>query len=76
MDSMKKWLSSAGGFLALAGALSIVLQFIHFELVIFMWIDHWGPTVGWVIRIGVTVIGLVMLVIGWAMGGKKSTEQT
>jgi hypothetical protein len=65
---MGKTLSSVGGFLALAGVLSIVLYFIGWNLRILLWIDTWGSTMGWVIRIGITLVGVVLLVIGFFMG--------
>jgi hypothetical protein len=68
---MGKTLSSIGGFLALAGIISIVLYFLGWNLRILLWIDSWGTSVGWGIRMGITVVGLVLFVIGWIMGRKK-----
>ena len=70
---MGKTLSSIGGFLALAGIISIVLYFLGWNLRILLWIDSWGTSVGWSIRMGITVVGLVLFVIGWVMG-KKDKE--
>ena len=39
-----------------------------------MWIDSWGPTVGWVIRIGCVVLGAVLLVVG--MKGKSAEQES
>lgn len=63
---MKKW----GGTLFFFGAGSIVLYFLNMEFVILAWIDHWGPTVGWGIRIGMTVIGAAL----WLLGPKEAAE--
>jgi len=71
---MGKTLYSAGGFLALAGIISIALYFIDWNLSVLMWIDIWGPTMGWIIRIGVTAIGVIMFAIGFFMGGKDKEE--
>jgi len=68
---MGKTLSSIGGFLALAGIISVVLYFIGWNLRILLWIDSWGTSVGWAIRMGITVVGLVLFVIGWVMGRKQ-----
>ncbi|MFH1434960.1 MAG: hypothetical protein ABIJ56_04500 [Pseudomonadota bacterium] len=69
---MGKTIGSIGSFLALAGVASIILYFIGWNLVILMWIDMWGPVLGWVIRIGVTVLGAGLFVIGMIM--KKGEE--
>jgi hypothetical protein len=60
---------SFGGFLALAGVLSIALYFAHYNLRILMWIDRWGSGVGWGIRIGLVVLGAILLLAG---GRKKA----
>ena len=57
---MKKW----GGTLFFFGVGSIVLYFLHMEFIVLMWIDHWGPTAGWAIRIGLTVVGGLMWLLG------------
>lgn len=49
---------------------SIVLYFLNMEFIILAWIDHWGPTVGWGIRIGMAVIGGAM----WLLGPKEAAE--
>jgi hypothetical protein len=59
-----KMMQSAGGFLASAGALSIVLYFIGYNLRILMWIDAGGPAMGWAIRIGLVLIGAVVFGVG------------
>ena len=53
-----------GSFLAIAGIASAVFNLIGRELIIFMWIDTWGPTVGWIIRIGCIVAGAIMFFKG------------
>jgi len=64
MEQVKSYLMSIGGFIALAGVISIVLSFINYNLRILMWIDNWGTTVGWIIRIGLVVVGGVLILIG------------
>jgi hypothetical protein len=61
---------SIGGFLALAGLLSIALHFFHYNLRILTWIDRWGAGAGWGIRIGLVVLGGILLLAG---GSKKSS---
>ncbi len=55
---------SIGMYLAIFGAISIVLNFLGRELVILSWADNWGPTVGWAIRIGMIVVGLAIMFLG------------
>ena len=50
-------LGKVGGFLAAAGIISGGLHFVGMNLRILMWIDLWGPTVGWLIRGGLVVGG-------------------
>lgn len=50
--------------LILFGLGSIALNFFHFEFVLLMWVDTWGPTVGWAIRIGLVALGVVLMVFG------------
>jgi len=53
-----------GTYMALAGVISSVLLLLDRNLTILMWIDNWGETTGWVIRIGLIVVGLVLLFLG------------
>ena len=64
MDFIKSKLSSIGAFLALAGVASIALNFFNYNLRILMWIDTWGSTMGWVIRVGLIIAGGVLYLIG------------
>lgn len=59
-----------GGTLFFFGAGSIVLYFLNMEFIILSWIDHWGPTVGWGIRIGMAVVGGAM----WLVAPKPAAE--
>ncbi|MBN1531596.1 MAG: hypothetical protein JXA20_02940 [Spirochaetes bacterium] len=64
MEKIKSYMMSIGGFIAVAGILSIILSFIGYNLRILMWIDMWGPTMGWIIRIGLVVLGGILFIIG------------
>lgn len=59
---MKKF----GQNLLFFGIGSIVLHFIHMQFIILAWIDLWGDTVGWAIRIGLIAAGVVCLAVGSA----------
>ena len=51
-------MKTIGMYMALAGLISIALiTFMDRELSILSWIDMWGDTIGWIIRIGLIVIG-------------------
>ena len=41
-------ISGLGGLLALFGVISSVLYLLGYNLRILIWIDLWGPVVGWV----------------------------
>ncbi|MBP8083678.1 MAG: hypothetical protein KBH06_14850 [Spirochaetes bacterium] len=60
-------MSSAGGFLFLLGIASIVMYFIGFVPKILIWIDMWGETIGWAIRIGITVLGGLLFLVSTKM---------
>ena len=49
----------------------MILHLMQREFIILSWVDTWGPTVGWSIRIAMTVIGAAL----FFLGGKK-TEPT
>ncbi len=55
-------MSRLGVNLIFFGLGSIVLNLLNFEFVILMWIDLWGPTVGWAIRLGMIGLGVVLMV--------------
>ena len=58
--TQKSKISSFGGIAALFGVASIILSFFDFNLVLLMWVDFWGETIAWVIRVGLIVIGLAV----------------
>ncbi len=53
----------------LIGVISLVLPLInpHLHYVFLQWIDTWGPAVGWAIRGGIALLGLVL----WKVGGRR-----
>ena len=64
---MKSW----GGNLFFFGAGSIVLYFLNMQFILLSWIDMWGDSIGWGIRIGLTLAGGVM----WYLGNKKAVAE-
>ncbi len=53
-----------GMYMAIAGIASIALLFANMNLIILSWIDMWGDTIGWVIRIGLVVVGGILFFMG------------
>ena len=51
-----------GPFLLIAGLISLALPLINpnVQYVFPKWINNWGPTVAWVIRGGLTLLGLAL----------------
>ena len=62
---MKKW----GGYMFFFGVGSIILSFLGMQFIILIWIDFFGPIVGWIIKICLAVGGGVL----WFMG--RAAEQ-
>ncbi len=53
-----------GLYIAIFGIASIVLSFMDMNLKILKWVDNWGETTGWIIRIGLVVVGGIIALIG------------
>lgn len=70
MEWLRSQFKSIGAFLVLAGIASIVLNFINWNLKILMWIDMWGTTVGWIIRVGLIVAGGILYLLGSRSSGE------
>ena len=58
-----------GLFLLLVGVISLALPFINSNIhyAFLTWVDNWGPNVGWAIRGGIVLLGLVL----WRAGGRR-----
>lgn len=64
-------MKNIGGLLVLFGAGSFVLGLVGYEFTLLMWVDTWGPVVGWVIRGALIVVGAIL----WVMGNKAESSQ-
>lgn len=60
-------LQKVGSALAIYGAISAVLYFLHMNLIILMWMDLGGPEIGWAIRGLMIVGGAIMFGAGKAL---------
>jgi len=56
-----------GFYLLLIGLLSIALHFLNMNFIFLNWIDHWGTHTGWMIRGGITFLGVILWAIGKSM---------
>ncbi|MGI9544472.1 MAG: hypothetical protein ACR2MX_14525 [Cyclobacteriaceae bacterium] len=68
-------MSRIGSYMAIFGAGSVILSFFNVEFRILMWIESWGPTVGWAIRIGLLVLGLVLIYAGRTKEAPESSSE-
>jgi hypothetical protein len=65
-------MKSIGGYMFFFGVGSIVLGYMGRELLVLSWVDNWGPTVGWGIRVGLIVVGAAL----WFLGRKDEGAAT
>jgi hypothetical protein len=52
-----------GLFLLIAGLVSIILGFLEYNSLLLNWVDNWGDTAGWGIRLGMTALGGILYFI-------------
>jgi hypothetical protein len=51
MDDIKSKLGKGGLIIGAMGIMSIVLSLFNYNIRLLAWIDMWGDTMGWIIRI-------------------------
>ena len=61
-----------GGWLFIFGAGSILLGLVGYEFSLLMWVDNWGTTVGWAIRMAMIVAGAGI----WFLTGEEKAEES
>jgi len=61
-------MKSIGSLLIFYGILTIVLDFFNYVPRIMQWVYSWGDTTAWILKIGVVVVGYLLLKI------EKSTQ--
>ena len=49
-----------GAYIALFGIAAIILPYFNRQLYILSWIDNWGETASWFIKIGLVVLGTIL----------------
>lgn len=57
METIKSNLGKGGLLLAAMGIMSIILSIFNYNIRLLSWVDAWGNTMGWVIRILLIVGG-------------------
>lgn len=60
MEIIKSKIGIGGLFLAALGIMSIILSFFNYNISLLSWIDLWGNTIGWIIRILLLVGGATL----------------
>ena len=50
--------------MAIFGILATALPYFNLQLRLLSWIDMWGETVSWAIKIGLIVIGAILFFMG------------
>ncbi|MBC7850255.1 MAG: hypothetical protein H7Y31_10990 [Chitinophagaceae bacterium] len=57
-------MKSIGSLLVIFGAASIIFGFFDRVPVVLGWINNWGDTISWVIKIGMVILGIALYVLG------------
>jgi len=58
-----------GMYMVLAAVFSVIWHLMGRELRILMWINNWGESVAWILRVGFGVVGA-----GLWLGGRQKDE--
>ncbi len=69
-------MKKVGSYMAIFGAIAIVLNFFDRVPTILMWIYSWGDTAAWAIKIGLIVVGAVLFFMGSKAEVEPETNQT
>jgi hypothetical protein len=67
-------MKSLGFYMLIFGAGSAILSFMGMNFRLLMWIDLWGPTIGWLIRGGLIGLGLLLMILGPAEAEEEVQE--
>jgi len=61
MDKSKGWITLLGFFIAGTGFIALVLSLVSIKFAFLTWIDAPGPLFGFVFRIAMIVVGIIMI---------------
>ncbi|HBU77702.1 MAG TPA: hypothetical protein DEF18_06330 [Muricauda sp.] len=57
MENIKTKLGQGGLVLAAMGLISVLLSIFNYNIRLLAWIDSWGTTMGWVLRVVLILAG-------------------
>jgi len=57
MENFKSKLGQGGLVLAAMGVISALLSILNYNIRLLSWIDSWGSTMGWILRIVLVLLG-------------------
>lgn len=57
MENIKSKLGQGGLVLAAMGIISALLSIFNYNIRLLAWIDIWGSTMGWILRIVLVLVG-------------------
>jgi len=60
MENIKTKLGQGGLVLAAMGLISVLLSIFNYNIRLLAWIDSWGTTMGWVLRVVLILAGGVL----------------
>lgn len=66
---------SFGTWLIIFAIGSALLPYAGMQFILFMWIDNWGPTVGYIIRGVMAAVGLALIAASTMQGRTASGVQ-
>lgn len=63
MQFITSKIAQIGGFMAVAGLVSLALSFFDYNIKLLRWIDRWGDETGLMIRIGLLAGGALLFFV-------------
>ncbi|KAA2218804.1 hypothetical protein [Maribacter flavus] len=71
MENIKSKLGQGGLVLAAMGIISALLSIFNYNIRLLAWIDIWGSTMGWILRIVLVIAGGALFFL---FGREKAEE--
>lgn len=63
MGFMKAKLAGLGVLMTVFGVTVTILSLFGYNITLFLWLNNWGTTMGWLIRIGFIIGGIILFVL-------------
>ncbi len=67
-------MKNVGSIFLFIGIASIGMIFVDYSFEYLMWIDNWGNTVGWIIRVAIIIVGGGLYFVGGKSEGGVGEE--